>query len=111
MDFLNTIWQAEGVQQAAGAVVSAALLFVVAYLRELAARVAAQSAAMHAESVARETGARGADKMDMAVAHMQGSLPLGIRPGKARTMRLIEGVLPEARASLVPPPPNGSNGV
>lgn len=107
MELLNSILESEEVRSAGAAVVSAGLLFVVAYLRELAARMAAQAGAMHAEEVGRQTGAKGADKMDLAATHAKAALGV-FAPRRKRLERIVEGRIPEARKSLMPPT-NGVN--
>ena len=108
MEFLNSILENESVQQAGAAALAAAGLALAAFLRELAVRIAARMGAMHAEAAAPNVGAHGAEKMDMAIAHVEATLPAIIRPSTSRTRRLIEGVLPKARRSMAPPVPDNS---
>lgn len=107
MEFLESILESPQVQAAAAAVLAATGLALAAFLRELAVRITARLGAMHAESAAAKNGAKGADKMDMALAHVVATLPAIIRPSASRTRRLIEGVLPEVRKSMAPPAPKG----
>lgn len=105
MDLLNDILNSPEVRMAAGAVVTAALGLVAAYLRALAVRLAARAGAMHAESMGRETGARGQEKMRLATEHAEGLLPRLVRPRRSRTQELIEDAVPKARESFISPPP------
>ncbi len=107
MEFLDSILESPQVQAAAAAVLAAAGLALAAFFRELAVRLSARLGAIHAESEAQTSGAKGADKMDVAVAHNSQTLPLLARASPTRTRRLIEGVLPEVRKSMAPPAPKG----
>ena len=102
MDFVNQIWNDPEVMGAAKALVMAVLAFVAAYMREQAVRIAAHAGAMHAETVAEETGAKGPEKMDLAEAHASRLLGRA-KAGSTRTRRIIEQEIPEARKSIAPP--------
>ena len=99
---MNSILEDPEVQAAAKWVVIGALVVVGLFLREVAARLAAKLGAIHAEGVARETGARRAEKMDLAKTHAAGLLPPIIRPRASRSERLIEGTLESVRKSMPP---------
>lgn len=105
--FLSEILKSPEVKMAVAGLVTAAFTFVTVYLREVAARLAARMGAMHAESVGRETGARGPQKMDLAKTHAAGLLPPIVRPRASRSQRLIEVALEGVRKSM-PPPDNGA---
>lgn len=106
MDWFNSLLAEDAVQTALKVLVVSAIGFATAFLRELAAKMAASAGAMHAEAEGARTGAKGADKLDIAVAHARARLGAWA-PREARLKRMVEGELPEARVSIAPP--NGSS--